>query len=162
YSGHPLACASAVASIEAFREEGIVENAAAMGEVFGEERRRPAERHPAIGEVRGLGCCRALELVTNRETREPPGPVNAAGAARARGPPRAREVLSWSRQDRGWPGRLANAFEPHAAEGRVPARVAVEHRGAYVLYAETGELRAEVAPKLRSHASGRADFPAVG
>ena len=36
YSGHPLACASAVASIEAFREEGIVENAAEMGDVFGE------------------------------------------------------------------------------------------------------------------------------
>src|ERR671911_1908758 len=37
YSGHPLACASAVASIEAFREEGIVENAAEMGDVFREE-----------------------------------------------------------------------------------------------------------------------------
>src|SRR5215468_3260160 len=36
YSGHPLACAAAVASIEAFREEGIVENAAAMGEVLGD------------------------------------------------------------------------------------------------------------------------------
>jgi len=65
-------------------------------------------------------------------------------------------------QDLGWSDRLATDFEPHAAEGRVPARVAVEHRGAYVLYAETGELRAEVAPKLRSRASGRADFPAVG
>jgi ribosome biogenesis GTPase len=40
--------------------------------------------------------------------------------------------------------------------------VAVEHRGGYVLYTESGELRAEVSPRLRSRASGRADFPAVG
>ena len=44
YSGHPLACASAVASIEAFQEEGIVENAAAMGAVFREELARLADR----------------------------------------------------------------------------------------------------------------------
>jgi taurine--2-oxoglutarate transaminase len=79
YSGHPLACASAVASIEAFREEGIVENAAAMGPVFEEELTRLAERHPSIGDVRGLGCFWALELVKDRETREPLVPFNAAG-----------------------------------------------------------------------------------
>jgi ribosome biogenesis GTPase len=65
-------------------------------------------------------------------------------------------------KDLGWSDRLAIEFEPHAAAGHVPARVAVEHRGGYVLYTETGEQRAEVAPKLRSHAKGRADFPAVG
>src|SRR5438105_13199891 len=79
YSRHPLACASAVASIEAFREEGIVENAAAMGPVFEEELGRLAERHPSVGDVRGLGCFWALELVRNRETREPLVPFNAAG-----------------------------------------------------------------------------------
>jgi taurine---2-oxoglutarate transaminase len=79
YSGHPLACASAVASIEAFREEGIVENAAAMGPVFEEELGRLAERHPSIGDVRGLGCFWALELVKDRETREPLVPFNATG-----------------------------------------------------------------------------------
>jgi len=83
YSGHPLACASAVASIEAFREEGIVENAAAMGEVFREELAGLAERHPSIGEVRGLGCFWGLELVRNRETREPLVPFNATGEAMA-------------------------------------------------------------------------------
>src|SRR5205823_9190605 len=77
YAGHPLACASAVASIEAFREEGIVKNSAAMGEVFGAELQRLAERHPSIGEVRGLGCFWALELVRSRETREPLVPFNA-------------------------------------------------------------------------------------
>jgi taurine---2-oxoglutarate transaminase len=79
YSGHPLACASAVASIEAFQDEGIVENAAAMGAVFGEELARLAERHPSVGDVRGLGCFWALELVRSRETREPLVPFNATG-----------------------------------------------------------------------------------
>lgn len=81
YSGHPLACASGVASIEAFKEEGIVENAAEMGGVFAEQLRGLQERHPSIGEVRGLGCFWGLELVKNRETREPLVPFNATGEA---------------------------------------------------------------------------------
>jgi taurine---2-oxoglutarate transaminase len=81
YSGHPLACASAVASIEAFREEGIVEHAAELGEVFREELDGLAERHPSIGEVRGLGCFWGLELVKSRATREPLVPFNATGEA---------------------------------------------------------------------------------
>jgi ribosome biogenesis GTPase len=64
--------------------------------------------------------------------------------------------------DLGWSDQLESEFEPHAAAGCVPGRVAVEHRGGYVVYAENGEQRAEVAPKLRSRAKGRADFPAVG
>jgi taurine--2-oxoglutarate transaminase len=83
YAGHPLACASAIASIEAFREEGVVENAAAMGEWFGTELRALAERHPSIGDVRGLGCFWGLELVKNRETREMLVPFNASGDAAA-------------------------------------------------------------------------------
>src|SRR6266508_1928893 len=81
YSGHPLACAAAVASIEAFRDEEIVENSAAMGEVFAAGLASLAERHPSIGEVRGLGCFWGLELVRNRETREPLVPFNASGEA---------------------------------------------------------------------------------
>ena len=81
YSGHPLACASAVASIGIFREEGVIEHARALGEdVIGPELRTLAEKHPSVGEVRGLGVFWALELVRNRETREPLVPFNAAGA----------------------------------------------------------------------------------
>ena len=83
YAGHPLACASAVASIEAFREEGVVENAAEVGAYLGEALRALAERHPSIGEVRGLGCFWGVELVKNRETREMLVPFNAAGEAAA-------------------------------------------------------------------------------
>jgi taurine---2-oxoglutarate transaminase len=83
YSGHPLACAAAVASIEAFREEGIVENAAALGEVLAKELPRLAERHRCVGEVRGLGLFWGLELVRDRDTREPLVPFNASGEAAA-------------------------------------------------------------------------------
>jgi taurine--2-oxoglutarate transaminase len=83
YSGHPLACAVACASIEAFKDEGIVENAAAMGDVLAVELPRLAERHPSIGDVRGKGLFFGVELVRDRGTREPLVPYNAAGEAAA-------------------------------------------------------------------------------
>jgi taurine---2-oxoglutarate transaminase len=81
YSGHPLACASGVASIETFKEEGIVENSAEMGTVFAQKLRELQDKHPSIGDVRGLGCFWGIELVKNRETREPLVPFNATGEA---------------------------------------------------------------------------------
>jgi taurine---2-oxoglutarate transaminase len=81
YSGHPLACAAAVASIEAFKEEGIVENARMIGsDVLGPGLRELQDRHPSIGEVRGRGCFFGVELVKNRETREMLAPFNASAA----------------------------------------------------------------------------------
>ena len=82
YSGHPLACAAAVASITIFKEEGILEHARALGtDVIGPALRELQERHPSVGEVRGLGVFWAIELVRNRETREPLVPFNASGDA---------------------------------------------------------------------------------
>ncbi len=82
YSGHPLACASAVASIEIFKEEGIVEHARDMGtQVIGPELARIAENHPSVGEVRGIGMFWAVELVRDRDTHEPLVPFNASGEA---------------------------------------------------------------------------------
>jgi taurine--2-oxoglutarate transaminase len=84
YSGHPLACASAVASINIFKEEGIVEHARALGrDVIGPELHALAEKHPSVGDVRGLGVFWAIELVRDRATREPLVPFNAGGAAAA-------------------------------------------------------------------------------
>jgi taurine--2-oxoglutarate transaminase len=81
YSGHPLACASIVASIGIFKEERIVEHARQLGaEVIGPELRKLMDRHPSVGEVRGLGVFWALELVRDRKTRQPLVPFNAAGA----------------------------------------------------------------------------------
>ncbi len=81
YSGHPLACASAVASINIFKDEQIVENARSVGaDVIGPGLAELAAKHPSVGEVRGLGVFWALELVRDRATREPLVPYNAAGA----------------------------------------------------------------------------------
>ena len=82
YQGHPLACASAVASMRIFERDGVVEHARALGEdVIGPGLREIAQRHPSVGEVRGLGVMWAVELVRDRETREPLVPFNASGDA---------------------------------------------------------------------------------
>ena len=80
YSGHPLACASAVASINIFKEEGVIENARRLGtDVIGPELAKMADRHPSVGEVRGLGVIWAVELVRSKDTHEPLVPYNASG-----------------------------------------------------------------------------------
>ncbi|MFS0897428.1 aspartate aminotransferase family protein [Mycolicibacterium litorale] len=82
YSGHPLATAAAVATITAMEDEDIVGNAARIGaEVLGPGLAELAARHPSVGEVRGTGVFWAIELVANRETREPLAPYGASSAA---------------------------------------------------------------------------------
>lgn len=72
YSGHPLAMAAIVATLDAMAEEGIVEHAAALGKgVLGQGLLGLAEKHPLIGDVRGAGVFWALELVTSKITRQP-------------------------------------------------------------------------------------------
>lgn len=83
YAGHPLACASAVASLQIMEDEKIVENAAHQGERLGAGLEELARHHPSIGEIRGRGLFYGLELVKNRETREPLVPFNAVGEAGA-------------------------------------------------------------------------------
>lgn len=81
YGGHPLACAAAVATIRAYQDERIIENAARMGDLLATRLPALMARHPSVGEVRGLGLFWGLELVKNRESREPLVPFNASGAA---------------------------------------------------------------------------------
>lgn len=72
YSGHPLATAAAVATIDAMKAEGIVENARRIGkDSIAPRLAELAEKHAAIGEVRGTGVFWAMELVADRATREP-------------------------------------------------------------------------------------------
>jgi taurine--2-oxoglutarate transaminase len=79
YSGHPLATAAAVATINAMDREGIVEHAALLGEtVIGPALASFAERHKSVGEVRGKGVFWAIELVRDRSTREPLAPYGAS------------------------------------------------------------------------------------
>ena len=81
YSGHPLACAVAVESIRVFEDDDIVGQARRMGDqVLGPALAKLADKHPSVGEVRGVGCFWALELVKNRSTREPLIPFNPTPA----------------------------------------------------------------------------------
>jgi taurine---2-oxoglutarate transaminase len=82
YSGHPLACAAAIATINAMEDEGMVANAARIGsEVLGPGLQDLAARHRSVGEVRGLGVFQAIELVANPQTREPLAPYGGSSPA---------------------------------------------------------------------------------
>ena len=80
----PLACAAAVATINAMKDERIVENAAWIGEnVLGPGLRELAGKHACVGEVRGLGVFWALDLVKDKATREPIAPYGGTSPAMA-------------------------------------------------------------------------------
>ena len=84
YQGHPLACASAVASMRIFEDEGVIAHSKRVGEeVIGPVLAEIAEKHPSVGEVRGMATFWAVELVKDRETRAPLVPYNASGEAAA-------------------------------------------------------------------------------
>jgi taurine--2-oxoglutarate transaminase len=76
YLGHPLSCAAGVAALQAYEEEGLIERSAALGERMLNRLRRMQEDHPCIGDVRGKGLFATIELVKDRETREPLTPFN--------------------------------------------------------------------------------------
>ena len=79
YSGHPLAMAAIVATLDAMQEEGVVENARQIGEdVLGPGLKALADKHPVIGEARGIGLFWALELVEDRQRRTPLAPARMA------------------------------------------------------------------------------------
>ncbi len=79
YSGHPLACAAAVACIKAYREERIIENAAKMGQMTTGLMNELKSKHRCIGDVRNKGLFGCIELVKDRQTREPIVPWNGSG-----------------------------------------------------------------------------------
>jgi taurine--2-oxoglutarate transaminase len=98
YSGHPLAMAAIVATLDAMEEEGIVENAASIGR----DRLAPGlaelqAKHPMIGEVRGVGVFWALDLVVDRATREP---VNAAVIGALKTELQSRGLLPFTSENR--------------------------------------------------------------
>jgi taurine---2-oxoglutarate transaminase len=98
YSGHPLAMASIVASIDAMTDEGIVDNAKMIGEKhLGPGLRALAEKHEMIGDVRGVGVFWALDLVTDRESRTP---VDASVIGQLKSELMARHVLPFAADNR--------------------------------------------------------------
>ncbi len=71
YSGNPVSCAAALAALDFLESERLPERGAAIGERVEQRFRCFADRFPFVGEARGLGAMRALELVKDREGKEP-------------------------------------------------------------------------------------------
>ena len=71
YGGNPLSCVAALATIEMFEQGDLLERSKRMGALLGRRLAEMGERHRIVGEVRGLGAMMALELVTDRKSREP-------------------------------------------------------------------------------------------
>lgn len=85
YSGHPLACAAGVATIEAYHEENMIEAAARLGsDVLGPGLEKLAANHACVGNVRGVGAFWALELVSDAEAKTPDAAAAAGVAAAAK------------------------------------------------------------------------------
>ncbi len=78
YSAHPMCLAAAVANLRVLKEDDLVGNSARMGKVMGELMSELMAEHPSIGDVRNIGLFGAIELVKNRETKEPMGPYVGA------------------------------------------------------------------------------------
>ncbi len=71
YSGHPMGCAAACATIDVYKEEKLIENSREMGEVLGGILENMKENHPCVGDVRYIGLFTAIELVKDKATKEP-------------------------------------------------------------------------------------------
>jgi taurine---2-oxoglutarate transaminase len=76
YSSHPLACATALATIAVYEEDKLIERARRTGVVMAELLADLAARHPSVGAVRSIGLFGIVELVRDRETRAPMAPFN--------------------------------------------------------------------------------------
>jgi taurine--2-oxoglutarate transaminase len=66
-----LSCTAAIANIEVYRKEGLIEQARDMGKELRSGLIDLAEQHPSVGEIRGTGLLQVIEVVKNRNTREP-------------------------------------------------------------------------------------------
>ena len=75
YSGHPLACAAGVATLEVYEEDGLIENAARVGRTLGQRLEQIKARHPSVGDVRSIGLFSALEIVKDKASKAPIDPL---------------------------------------------------------------------------------------
>lgn len=77
YSGHPVGCAAAIAAIDVYEEEGLIERSRVMGDKMAAGLAHLKETHRCVGDVRSVGLFGVIECVKDRDTREPMAPWNA-------------------------------------------------------------------------------------
>jgi taurine--2-oxoglutarate transaminase len=80
YNSHPLACAAALATLEVYEQDGLIEHARRMGEVMRAHHLALQQRHPSVGAVRNIGLFGIIELVRDQRTGEPMAPFNGTSA----------------------------------------------------------------------------------
>ena len=79
YSGHPLACAAGVATIEVYEEDGLLDNSVQVGIYLGKRLEELKRNHMSVGDVRYIGLFTAIEIVNNRVTKKPIDPLTEVG-----------------------------------------------------------------------------------
>lgn len=83
YSAHPVSCAAALETLKIYEDDNLIENAASMGRYVAQQVEKMKQQHPSIGDFRTAGLLGCIELVKNRDTREPMAPFNAGPAEMA-------------------------------------------------------------------------------
>jgi len=76
YNSHPLGCATALATIQVYEEDNLIERARQMGHVMRRLMDELTAKHPCVGEARSIGLFGIFELVRSPQTREPLAPFN--------------------------------------------------------------------------------------
>ena len=79
YSGHPLACAAGVATIDVYTEDGLLENSKKVGAYLGKRLEQIKQKHACVGDVRYIGLFTAIEIVSNKKTKRPIDPLTETG-----------------------------------------------------------------------------------
>ncbi|MBT4457396.1 MAG: aminotransferase class III-fold pyridoxal phosphate-dependent enzyme, partial [Anaerolineae bacterium] len=78
YTAHPVSLAAMLANIRVFQEEKLVERSASLGSSLSRMLSNLKEKHPSVGDVRSIGLFGVVEIVKNRETKEPMAPYNGS------------------------------------------------------------------------------------
>jgi taurine--2-oxoglutarate transaminase len=79
YSGHPLACAAGVATINVYEEDGLLENSINVGKYLGKRLEEIKQKHPSVGDVRYIGLFTAIEIVSDKKSKKPIDPLTETG-----------------------------------------------------------------------------------
>jgi taurine--2-oxoglutarate transaminase len=78
YSSHPVSCAAAIAAVNVLRDDDLVGNAARLGPIMADHHAKLRERHPSVGETRNIGLFGIVQLIRDRNSREPMAPFNGS------------------------------------------------------------------------------------
>ena len=77
YSAHPVSCAAAIEMLKVYEDDNLIEHAAEMGKYLDQQMGKMKQKHRSIGDWRNTGLLGCMELVKNRDSKEPMAPFNS-------------------------------------------------------------------------------------